>query len=121
MGLEAKRPANDFQIALILTNEQGETIIHTQSDAGENFRMPTQKRMFRINYKIPRNSLRQGMYYVSIFGVIPNIARVFAHQDVVGFMVEASSAAVTRHANSAWRGSLSPCFGEWGEDNYFQS
>lgn len=119
MSLITKQRTNDFQIALILTNESGEVIIHTQTDTSENTRLHKQERAGRIAYRIPRRSLRQGRYFVSIYGLVPNVARVFAHEDVISFTVEPSNSAVTRHANSAWRGAFSPCFGEWVEDELY--
>jgi lipopolysaccharide transport system ATP-binding protein len=118
INLIIKKPMQDFQVALILVNENGEIIIHTQTDASEHFVISQQSANSSIIYRVPRGTFKRGMYFVSVYGVIPNVTRIFAHEDIIRFIVEPSSSAVTRHASSAWRGALSPCFGEWAEGKH---
>lgn len=101
----------ELSLGCLIRASSGEVIIHSQSNVDGGNRLLPGRNV--VVMRVPANTFRAGRYYVSVLAHVPNVVMHFHHEDAVCFDVITESYHITRHAESAWLGALSPAYPEW--------
>lgn len=101
----------ELSLGCVIRASGGEVIIHSQSDVGGGNRLVLGRNV--VVMRIPANTFRTGRYYVSVLAHIPHVIMHFHHEDMVCFDVITENYHITRHAETAWIGALSPAYPVW--------
>jgi lipopolysaccharide transport system ATP-binding protein len=99
-------------IGLIITNQDGQPILHSASNLIESS-MKIQNGINKIRYTIPAKILIRGQYSVTVGAVEPNLHTYFRLADAISFIVLSSNKEINRYADGVWKGVLNPKLGSW--------
>jgi hypothetical protein len=110
---EVGESMRDFNVAVVLDNESGETVFHTTHHLSEDDLTSIEPGRHVSVASVPAGALNSGRYWITVGAQIIYGRQIWEAQHAFGFEVELTCPRMARYNVGAYKGPVGPRLASW--------